>query len=262
MRVVQLGEGEASVAVVGSIHGDEPCGRDGIEAVLSDPPDVDGAVKFVVANEEALAAGERYLDTDLNRAFPGDPASDSHEDRLAAELTAELEGCTVLALHSTQSYGGIFALVDELTPMVRDICPKLSVDAVVQTTGANEGRIFSSLPSTIEIECGFQGSPEAAANAEQIIREFLAAAGLTDDPAPTRAASLPVFQLGGPIPKARATEYEVFARNFESLAAGDPIAAADGETVFAEESFYPVLLSAEGYEDVFGYRATRIGELD
>lgn len=262
MRVVQLGEGEASLAVVGSIHGDEPCGRDGIEAVLADPPAVDGAVKFVVANEAALAAGERYLDTDLNRAFPGDPDSDSHEARLAAELARELQGCTVLALHSTQSYGGMFALVDELTPMARDICPKLSVDAVVQTTGANEGRIFASLPSTVEIECGFQGSPAAAENAQQVIREFLAAAGLTDDPAPERANSLPVFQLGGPIPKEQATDYEVFARNFESLSAGDPIAAADGETVYAEEPFYPVLLSAEGYENVFGYRSTRIGELD
>jgi len=262
MRVVQLGEGEPSVAVLGSIHGDEPCGRDGIEAVLADPPAVSRPVKFVVANEEALAAGERYLDTDLNRAFPGDADSDAHEERLAARLTDELRGCTVLGLHSTQSYGGMFALVDELTPMAKAVCPRLSVDAVVQTTGANEGRIFSSIPATIEIECGFQGSPEAAANAEQVIREFLAATDVTDDPAPERRDALPVFQLGGPIPKDAATEYEVFARNFEPLAAGDPIAAADGERVYAEDAFYPVLLSAEGYENVFGYRATRLGTLD
>jgi predicted deacylase len=262
MRVVQLGDGEPSLAVVGSIHGDEPCGRDGIEAVLSDPPAVSKPVKFIVANEEALAAGTRYLDTDLNRAFPGDPDSDAHEERLAAALTEELRGCTVLSLHSTQSYGGMFALVDRITPMARDICPQLSVDAVVQTEGANEGRIFSSVPSTIEIECGYQGSTEAAENAEQVIREFLAATGASDDRPPVSRRSLPVFQLGGPIPKASAEEYEVYAENFEPLSAGAPIAAADGETVHAEEPFHPVLLSAEGYEDVFGYTATRIGTLD
>lgn len=262
MRVVQLGEGEPSVAVVGSIHGDEPCGRDGIEAVLSDPPDVTRPVKFVVANEAALEAETRYLDTDLNRAFPGDPEGDAHEDRLAARLTAAVQDCTVLALHSTQSYEGLFALVDELTPMARDICPKLSVDAVVQTTGQNGGRIFSAVPSTIEVECGYQGSVEAAENAEQVIREFLAATGISTDPAPERTESLPVFQLGDPIPKALTAEYEVFARNFEPVAAGDPIAAADGETVYADEPFHPVLLSAEGYEDVFGYMSTHIGSLD
>ena len=263
MRVVQLGEGEPSVAVVGSIHGDEPCGRDGIEAVLADPPAVRRPVAFVVANEEALAAGERYLDTDLNRAFPGDPESDAHEERLAAELTAELRDCTLLGLHSTQSYGGMFALVDELTPLVEDVCGRLSIDAVVRTEGANEGRIFSAIPDTIEVECGFQGSPEAAANAEQVIREFLAATGVTADAeSPVRRESLPVFQLGGPIPKDGAGEYEVFAENFEPAAAGDLIATADGEAVHAAESFHPVLLSAEGYEDVFGYRATRVGTLE
>lgn len=262
MRVEQLGEGEPSIAVVGSIHGDEPCGRDGIEAVLSDPPAVSEPVKFIVVNERALAAGKRYLEIDLNRVFPGDPDSDVYEIRLAAELADELQGCTVLSLHSTQSYDDMFALVDEVTDLAREVCPKLSVDAVVQTTGNNEGRLFSVAPSAIEIECGYQGSTEAADNAEQLIREFLAALGVTDEPAPVRRDSLPVFQLGGPIPKIAATEYEVFVRNFEPVAAGDAVAAADGETVYAEEDFHPVLLSAEGYEDVFGYMGARVGTLD
>jgi len=262
MRVEQLGEGEPSIAVVGSIHGDEPCGRDGIEAVLADPPPVSQPVKFVVVNEQALAAGRRYLETDLNRVFPGDADSDVHEMRLAAELTAELQGCTVLSLHSTQSYDGMFALVDEVTDLARNVCPKLSVDAVVRTKGNNEGRLFSVAPSTIEIECGYQGSPEAAENAEQVVREFLAALEVTDEPAPVRNRSLPVFQLGGPIPKDAAAEYEVFVRNFEPVAAGDPVAAADGETLYADEAFHPVLLSAEGYEDVFGYMGSHVGTLE
>ena len=262
MRVVQLGEGEPEVAVVGSIHGDEPCGRDGIEAVLADPPDVERPVKFVVVNERALAAGQRYLEIDLNRVFPGDPDSDVYEMRLAAELAAELEGCTVLSLHSTQSYEGMFALVDEVTDLAREVCPRLSVDAVVRTTGQNEGRLFSVAPSAIEVECGYQGSAEAAENAEQVIREFLAAVGVTDEPAVVKNDSLPVFQLGGPIPKDAAEEYETFVRNFEPVAAGDPVAAADGETLYADEDFHPVLFSAEGYEDVFGYVGSRVGTLE
>ncbi len=262
MRVEQLGEGEPSIAIVGSIHGDEPCGRDGIEAVLADPPAVNQPVKFIVVNERALAAGKRYTEIDLNRVFPGDPDSDVHEMRLAAELTEELQGCTVLSLHSTQSYDGMFALVDELSELARDVCPKLSVDAVVRTKGNNEGRLFAVAPTAIEVECGYQGSPEAAANAEQVIREFLAALGVTDEPAPVRSESLPVFQLGGPIPKAAADAYETFVQNFEPVAAGDPIAAADGEALYADEDFHPVLFSAEGYEDVYGYMGSHVGTLE
>jgi predicted deacylase len=262
MRIEQLGDGVPEVAVVGSIHGDEPCGRDGIEAVLADPPEVKRPVKFIIANEAALEANQRYLDTDLNRSFPGDADSESHETRLAAALAAELQDCTVLSLHSTQSYEGLFALVDDLTPEMEELCSALSVDAVVQTKGANEGRLFATVDSVVEVECGYQGSPEAARNAEQVIREFLAATGVTADPPLQRGEPLPVFQLGEPIPKAAAEQYEVFVRNFEQVPEGDPVAAADDETVVAEEPFHPVLLSANGYEDVFGFTADRIGLLD
>jgi len=262
MRIEQLGDGVPEVAVVGSIHGDEPCGRDGIEAVLADPPEIERPVKFVVANEEALEANQRYLDTDLNRSFPGDAESESHESRLAAALTTALQDCTVLSLHSTQSYEGMFALVDELTPQLEGLCSALSVDAVVQTKGANEGRLFATVDSVIEVECGYQGSREAAENAEQVIREFLAATGVTAESPPYRDISLPVFQLGEPIPKSAAEQYEVFVRNFEPVPEGDPVAAADDETIVAEKPFHPVLLSAYGYEDVFGFTADRIGMLD
>ncbi|MFU1781529.1 succinylglutamate desuccinylase/aspartoacylase family protein [Haloarcula japonica] len=262
MRIEQLGDGVPEVAVVGSIHGDEPCGRDGIEAVLADPPEVERPVKFIIANEAALDANERYLDTDLNRSFPGDADSESHEERLAAALAAELHDCTVLSLHSTQSYDGMFSLVDELTPEMEELCSALSVDAVVQTKGANEGRLFATVDSVIEVECGYQGSAEAAGNAEQVTREFLAATGVTAESPLQRETALPVFQLGEPIPKAAADRYEVFVQNFEPVPEGDPVAAADDETVVAEEPFHPVLLSAYGYEDVFGFTADQIGILD
>lgn len=262
MRVEQLGDGEPEIAIVGSIHGDEPCGRDGIEAVLADPPAVDRPVKFIVVNEEALAAGRRYVDVDLNRIFPGDPDSDVREVRLAAALSEELRGCTVLSLHSTQSYDGMFALVDDLTPLAREIVPKLSVDAVVRTKGENEGRLFSVAPEAIEVECGFQGSPEAAANAERVIREFLAALGVSDEEPTRHNESLPVFQLGDPVPKTAADRYEVFVENFERVGAGERFAAVDGDPIVADEPFHPVLMSARGYEDVFGYRGSKVGVLE
>jgi succinylglutamate desuccinylase len=73
MRIEQFGEGDPEVAVVGGIHGDEPCGVRAIERLLENPPSVRRPVALVVANERALAAGTRRVDEDLNRAFPGDP---------------------------------------------------------------------------------------------------------------------------------------------------------------------------------------------
>ena len=61
MRIHELGEGTPEVTVVGSIHGDEPCGERAIERFIEADPAVERPVKLLVANEAALDAGVRYL---------------------------------------------------------------------------------------------------------------------------------------------------------------------------------------------------------
>lgn len=261
MRIEHLGTGEPEVAVVGGIHGDEPCGFRAVERLIADDLTVERPVALVIANEEARAAEQRYLDTDLNRSFPGDPASEAHETRLAAELTEQLEGCSILSLHSTQSYDNLFAITNGMGEFERHICPRLSVDAVVDAGAFERGRLFSSLPRTIEIECGHQGSDRAAENAYQVAREFLGATGVLPEAAREPASELPLYRLRKQVPKEPAREYEVYANNFEHVPAGDVFATMGGEDIVAEEGFYPVLMSPYGYEDVFGYAAERVGSL-
>ena len=262
MRVETLGDGEPEVAIVGGIHGDEPCGSIAVETLLEEAPDVERPVKLIVANEKARAQGVRYVDEDLNRAFPGSPDAETHEGQLAHDLLGEIRDCEILSLHSTQSYPVPFALVDELDGHARSICPYLSVEAVVETAGYSEGRLIA-YPDVIELECGLQRSAAAAENAIQLSREFLVAVGaLSGETATPRYHPLTVFALDEQIPKPSANQYEVFVENFERVAEGDRFAAADGEALVAEEPFYPILLSAEGYENVFGYTGSLVDRLD
>jgi len=261
MRVERLGDGEPEVAVIGGIHGDEPCGVRAVERLVDEDPDVERPVALVVANEEALAAGRRYVDEDLNRAFPGDPGGETHESRLAARIAERFGDCTALSMHSTHSYGGTFAIVDGVDEFARGVCPRLSVDAVVDAGGHTEGRLFEAVPRLVEVECGFQGSDTATTNAIGIAREFLGAVGALPEAERPPAEGLSVFRLRESVPKEAATEYELFVSNFEEVAAGTVFAAADGVDVVAEEDFYPVLMSAEGYEHLFGYAADRVDTL-
>ena len=267
MEIFELGEGTPEVAVVGAIHGDEPCGARAIRRFVSDDPDVERAIKLIVANEEALSAGTRYLETDLNRVFPGDPDGDTHEARLASRLRSELTGCTTLAIHSTQSYADPFAVVDSMDEVARGVAPHLPVDAIIQTDEFTEGRLIEH-PHTIEVEAGLQGTDGAADNAYWLTRAFLAATGALPAPGAEDVVDaggredVDVFRLREQIPKPDAEEYEVFARNFRRVEAGDRFAAADGEALFADESFYPVLLSPYGYRDQFGYVAEKVGAIE
>jgi succinylglutamate desuccinylase len=260
MRIETLGEGEPEVAVVGGIHGDEPCGPRAIEAFLRDAPPVERPVKFVVANEEALSRNLRYVEEDLNRAFPGDPDGGTHESRLAHELLKEIRGLTVFSIHSTQSYGKAFALCEELDTLARSVVPQLSVEALVETDQFSNGRLIE-YPDVLEVEAGLQGSDEAAENARILIREFLAAVGaLAEEPSSSR--DVPVYRMARIVPKAPAERYEVYVDNFTRVDAGERYAAADDEVLYAEEPFYPILMSPYGYEDVFGFIGELVGKLD
>ena len=262
MRVETLGEGEPEVAIVGGIHGDEPCGSIAVEALIEADLDVERPVKLIVANEKARARGFRYVEEDLNRAFPGAPDAETHEGRLAHELLGEIRGCDILSLHSTQSYAAPFALVDELDGYGRSVCPYLSVEALVETAGYSGGRLIS-YPDVIELECGLQRSQAAADNAIRLSREFLLAVGaLSGETEQPRYHPLSVFRLDQQIPKPDAERYEVFVENFERVAEGSRFAAADDEPLIAEGPFYPILLSAYGYRNVFGYTGSLVGRLD
>jgi len=262
MRIERFGDGPPEVAVIGGIHGDEPCGVHAAERLIEERPDVRRPVALVVANEEAIARNSRYVDTDLNRSFPGAVEADAHEDRLAHALSAELGDCETLALHSTQSYSDMFALVDGLDDFARRICPQLPVDAVVQTEPYTEGRIFASIPWTVEIECGYQGSTGAKANALSVTKAFLQAVGVLPGDSETDRESIEAFQLAHPIEKEPADSYEVFVDNFERVEAGRAFAAVEDRRIVADEPFYPVLLSAYGYDDLFGYAADRLGWIE
>jgi hypothetical protein len=75
-----------------------------------------------------------------------------------------------------------------------------------------------------------------------------------DVPAPTRSP-LPVYRLTERIGKEPGGSYDVHAPNFEEVAAGEVYASVDGDPRRAADPFYPVLLSANGYENQFGYTA-------
>jgi hypothetical protein len=275
MKVTTLGNGRPDVAIVAAVHGDEPAGVRAIERLEAEAPAVDRPVKLIVANEAALERGDRYLDEDLNRSFPGDPDGDSHERRLAAKLAAELEGCTTLSIHSTQSHPEPFAVVRAVTDHVRDFLPDLPIVAVVETGDFVEGRLFESVERLVEVEAGRQGTDRAAENAYRVARAFLDATGVVsrdgnrdgdedgngDEKAGGTVGDVPVFRLTGPVAKPPADRYELFVENFRRVAAGERFAAADGNERTADEEFYPVLMSANGYTDVYGYAADRVGTI-
>lgn len=251
MRVEKAGEGEPELAVVASLHGDEPCGKNAIERFLSEDWKIKEPVKLVIANEESLEENERFLEADLNRSFPGDPDSELHEERLAAEIIEEVENLKVLDLHSTHYEPVPFAIFSNLNPRTYSVLESTGVENAVhfpETAGSLNDKVDG-----VVVEVGKQGTPEATEMAYNVLVNFLASQGVIETE--YEESEPDIFRYTG---KVEGGGYRFLGENFRKVEAGEVFAERDGEEVRAEEEFYPVLMSTSGYKDKLGFKTEKI----
>lgn len=260
MQVIDVGNGEPKIAVIGLIHGDEPCGKRAIQRAVEDDWEYSKPVRFIIANESAFDAGERYLDEDLNRAF-NNPDGSTHESNLAQQILSATEGFEfIVSLHSTHSTPRVFGLtsgvIDGLTEREREVYTKLSIRYLVDNSPISKGRLVD-YRNAIDIECGYQQSEQASDNAYEVVIDFLAATGAI--PENTELSStVQVFQITDAVPLGEA---EFLSDNFKRVKHGEVYARVNEEPVSAGEEFYPVLMSTHGYENLLGYKAQKKAEL-
>ena len=247
MKVIDKGNGEPEIVVIGSIHGDEPAGKNAIESLIKSNQ-FEKPVRFIVANEKALKQDKRYIDSDLNRSFPGDPESEKYEERLASRIMEKIEGKTVLDLHTTHSYPEPFANIKSIEDV--EYVKECNVDTAVyfpEESGALTGQAEG-----IVIETGYQKSEEAVKNAEEVTKNFLASRGVIDEEYSTSDPE--VFRYYETVEG----DYEFLANNFQRVEAGTVYARNESEELVAEEAFYPVLMSTNGYDGQLGFKAEKL----
>jgi hypothetical protein len=252
LDVTVRGPGEPEVVVVGGVHGDEVSGIRAVRRLREADLDLRRGVAFVLANPAAIEAGERYLDSDLNRVFPGD-----REGRIAARLCEFVEGRTTLSLHGTEAEPTPFALIHSAQEREFELAARLPVPHVVDHWGENEQTI-TTCGFSVEIELASEDSEEAAVSAERQARAFLERVGALPGEPPD--ADPDFFHIGEPVPKSSGSSYELYVENFERIPAGTTYASADGEDLVADEPFWPIMMSEGGSPDLLGYEGRRIGE--
>jgi hypothetical protein len=274
VRIYDLGDGDPEYAVVACLHGDETCGLRAVEHLRAQRGRLREPLRLVVANERALDAGQRAVDTDLNRAFPGDSDGETHERRLAVEVLDAVRDTTVLDLHSTVSSEEPFTIVVDATERALELAAASGTDHVVEASYVGGGLL--SHVDGVAVECGLKQSAAAAGNAVRIVARFLAAADLLDRPEdlltetlpdPTPGHGLPartpatpptVYRIDGELGR-RGDEFD--GENFVRVEPGEQYGHRDGDPLTADGEFYPVLMSSDGYDEKLGFRGEQIGSL-
>lgn len=251
MKVVRKGDGEPELVVVGSVHGDEPAGKKAIKNLLERDLKFMKPVKFIIANEKALEQDQRFLDADLNSSFPGNPDSDKYEERLAAEISEHVKGEKVIDLHTTHSTEKPFANVknfeDETVEMLKDSGVENSA-----CFPENTGVLIEMASTGILVETGPQGTEKAVKDAEKVLENFLICQGVIEGECTRSDPEL--FQHFDTVQG----DWVFEAENFQKVEKGEIYATRENEELEAEEEFYPVLMSTDGYEGKLGYKAEKV----
>ncbi|MFB6245112.1 MAG: succinylglutamate desuccinylase/aspartoacylase family protein [Candidatus Nanohaloarchaea archaeon] len=251
MRCEDVGEGEPEVAVVGSLHGDEPAGKKAIERFLMDDHEVKKPVRLVIGNEKALHEGERYLEADLNRSFPGDPESDVREERLAAKILDRVRGMKVLDIHSTHSKPVPYGLAGDAEAETLEIVESAGVENFCYFR-EESGSLNEKVDGAV-VEVGEQGTEEAAEMAYEILLNFLAEQGVIE--ADSDSSSPEVYRYSETV---RGGDWEFLAENFSRVEEGEVFARSGSTELVTTETFYPVLMSTDGYSDILGHKAEKV----
>jgi len=256
MEVTEKGPGKPEVAVVYCTHGNEAAGKKAVEKLLDEKPEFKKGVKFVFANEKAYEQGERFIDTDLNRSFPGDSDSDSYEERLASEMMEELKEVKVLDLHETKSSPTPFALFTWMD--------KKTIDTL-QSTGVEKAVEISYTPGCginhyggVEVETGPRGTQKSVKQAYKILRRFFINNNVIEGDG---QISTPEIYSVYSVEERPSEAFQAKVENFTKVNPGQIFATSQEEVLKAKESFVPVLF-AESYPEIFGFKAVRLEKVE
>ena len=269
-RLGARARGPALVCVAG-LHGNEPAGVRSLalvfERLTADRVLIDGLFIGLAGNRGALAAGQRFLQEDLNRAWgPDRPAPiaphggvTNGEAREQSELAAELEPVLVgaphrtylLDLHTTSAPGPPFVLLEDRlrnrafalqfpVPVILGIDERLTGTLVTHASARGA--------TAIGFEAGQHDDPVSAERAEDAIWIALGALGLVSGSARVARARQRLGDAGGRLPRVAELRHRHpvdaddgftmlpgFA-NFDRVVGGQPVAMSNQGSVPAPES--------------------------
>jgi len=261
------------IGVVGSVHGNEPCGLHVIEG-LRDPTHAlrsrltTGTLVLIHGNPEATAQGTRHTrgGVDLNRLFEFRYLDDlprelwSYEHHRALELRPVLEALDgVLDLHSSTEPTQPFVITGE--PRVK-LGMKLDCPYVTYgwtAPGLLSDRVLISPllrlnRPAFSVECGQHGMSETHATAWRVAERYLEIMGALTPSDALSGHPCMVIEVAHRI--AKPTLQFTFARpwrGFDHVAADEPLGGGDGVTLIAQEDLRVMLPNQNVVmgEDVF-----------
>jgi len=229
------------------VHGDEQSPVIVAKSIL-------GKDNFLIGNPRALKKNVRYIESDLNRSFPGNPGG-TIEERRAGQLVEKLERYKrVVDFHTATCATSPFVITTKITQRHMALASKTGVGKIVLMSrefGAGKS-LIDFVPVGISIESGREKSAKTKEVIEKIMLQIL-----NKEPSKKKTVIYEVFDCLKKSNKSEFLSPEIHP--FKLITKGDQITNLG---LKAKTDFYPVLPRSKNYPNFLCLMARKVNLLD
>lgn len=239
-------------------HGDEKIGLQVADA-LEKLPIKKGELIVHIANEKAFKLNKRFIDKDLNRAFPG-KKNGNYEERRAYELSPFIKSADiVIDIHSTTSELKNALIVTHLNAKIRKYIDVISPQYALVMKATKNNTLISQAKIGIAFEYGKDDDQKAIDKVITGIKRLLAYFEMINfSSRKTKNPKVTFFNVYGTVSKNKNMFLDKKIKNYKLVKKGQVYATIAGKKILAKNNFYPILFGQNNYEDIFGFAAKKI----
>lgn len=156
-------------------HGDEPMGLKVVERLFKGK--TKNKFDYLIGNPKALKNNARFIDTDLNRIYPGKPKGNI-EETVAYNILKFIKKNNydyIIDLHSTVSKTGTFIIITKPSTKNLGLALMFDIKKIVIWPKSKEstGSLSSFVKCGVEIESGPKNDEKIIKNLENILNKFI-----------------------------------------------------------------------------------------
>ncbi len=253
--VTIIGSGSPHVAVVACLHGDEKFGLkvlNGLKRLKIN----EGTLSLIIANPYAIKKNKRFIETDLNRSFPG-KTSGSLEQQIAHILSPLIrKQDAVIDLHATRSdFESVGIIVRPITPKLKCLLKATTVSKIMRVNQKKFGRgaLIGECKNGISLEYG-RAFLKKKKNAELPLKDtmsILRALTMIDRKNESvRKKPKEVFDMIGVFEAPPKFKESPNLREFAHIKRGTIVGHVGTQPIRAKRSFSPAFLGKGKYKGI------------
>ena len=259
-----------SILIVGATHGHEYIGVQ-VNKILKSLPIQKDSLYFEIGNPQALKKKTAFIESDLNRVFPG-KENGNYEEILAYKLSKKIKKVdVVIDIHATDTIDSpakdLMVIVTKWDKETRELIKVISPPNTVIMNYCSGGALISDAKIGLALEYGMNSDKTVLQKLLYDICTILSHFQVISNNPYRNPFSLPekmkVFEVNDVYRKPN--PFYILDKNianFKKVNKGDILAySQEGEKIIVDNDFIPILFGKNRYKEIFGFKGKLAEEI-